>query len=193
MRCLIVGGGRVAERKCSALIRRGAIVTVVSPLLSKRLERYKECGLITHRKRGYRRGDMKSVFVVIAATDSEETNRKVAGDAAAGNKLVNVVDNPTLCNFIVPSIVRRGLLTIAISTGGASPAFAKAVRKELEKLYRPGLSQSLKVMRGTRTKAIEEIADKKKRKRFLTRLAGRVLASQIKTVKSPERKGRSKR
>lgn len=167
-RAVIVGGGRVAERKTLALLKAGASVTVVSPDITKPLQRLKRKGLITHIKREYRKRDIKDAFIVIAATSSTETNLKVNTDA---RNLVNVVDTPSLCNFIVPSIVKCGHLTIAISTEGHSPAVAKAIRKELEKLYGREFGRYLKFLRTIRKKAMKKIKDKRKRKRFLMELA----------------------
>ncbi len=166
----------MAERKCTALLKAGADVTVVSPALTRRLENARDKGLITHKNRRYRTADIGSSFLVIAATASEETNRKVANDATALHRLVNVVDTPPLCTFIVPSIVRRGLLTIAISTGGASPALAKAIRKDLEKRYGPEISKSLAAVKEARKKAMAEIPDRAKREKFLRSLATKISA-----------------
>ncbi len=176
-RCVIVGGGRVAERKCTTLIRTGAKVTVISPQITKRLTDYKEKGLIRHIRRGYRSSDVRTVFVVIAATNSEEINKKVAKDATAADKLLNMVDTPSLCNFIVPSVLRRGLLTIAVSTGGASPALAKEIRKRLRRMYGPEYSRYLKFLRGVRSKAMREITDKKEREKFLKEVAAAISKS----------------
>lgn len=173
-RCVIVGGGRVAERKCTALIKTGAKVMVISPQITKRLTDYREKGLIRHIQRGYRRSDIRPAFIVIAATDSEETNKRIANDGLAADKLLNVVDTPSLCNFIVPSVVKRGLLTIAISTGGASPALAKEIRKHLRRMYGPEYSRHLKYLRGVRSKAMKEITNKKDREKFLKGLAASI-------------------
>ncbi|HXX57875.1 MAG TPA: bifunctional precorrin-2 dehydrogenase/sirohydrochlorin ferrochelatase [Thermodesulfovibrionales bacterium] len=173
-RCLVIGGGRVAERKCLPLMNSGALVTIVSPSLTKRLEGYKIKGLVKHKKREYRSSDIKSSFLVIAATNSEEINRQISRDAEAADKLLNVVDQPALCNFIVPSVVRRGLLTIAVSTGGASPAMAKAIRKELQQLYGPEFSRFLGLMKKLRSKAMKEITNRKQREAFLKELADRL-------------------
>lgn len=168
-KCLVVGGGRIAERKCISLIKAGAKVTVVSPELTARLEAYQKKGLINHLARSYRSSDLKAAFIVIAATSSEEANARVFSDAAASatDKLLNVADNPALCNFIVPSVVKRGLLTIAISTGGASPAIAKAIRKELRELYGPEFSRYLMKVNKVRAKALVEMPDKEERARYL--------------------------
>lgn len=173
-RCVVVGGGRVAERKCSTLIRTGARITVISPIITKRLAGYREKGLIRHIPRGYKRCDIKTAFIVIAATDSGEVNEKVAREVLAAGKLLNVVDVPSRCNFIVPSVLRRGLLTIAISTGGASPALAKTIRKELQKLYGREYSGYLDRLRNIRLKVMKEIPDKKEREKFLKGLAASV-------------------
>ncbi|HET6516479.1 MAG TPA: bifunctional precorrin-2 dehydrogenase/sirohydrochlorin ferrochelatase [Thermodesulfovibrionales bacterium] len=165
--CIIVGGGKVAERKCSTLLKTGAAVTVISPDLTVTLGKYKDKGLVLHKQRLYRKGDIETAFLVIAATDSQETNRRVADDATVAGKLLNVVDTPSLCNCIMPSVVRRGLLTIAISTSGASPAMAKAIRKEIEELYGPEFARYLKAVKMVRDKAVEEIPNKKERERFL--------------------------
>jgi precorrin-2 dehydrogenase/sirohydrochlorin ferrochelatase len=170
-KCVVIGGGRVAERKCSPLMRAGARVVVISPTLTQGLEAFKKKGLITHRGRHYRRGDMKSAFMAIAATDSSETNVKVVADAARHNVLLNVVDNPLLCNFIVPSLLRRGPLSIAISTAGVSPAMARTIRKSLKGLYGPEFSKYLRLLNTIRTKAMREIPDKRKRRVLLKGLA----------------------
>lgn len=164
---VIIGGGKVAERKCSSLIKTGAEITLISPEITKKLENYLSKGLIRHKRREYKNGDIKSAFLTIVATDSAEVNRRVYVDAKRLNRLINVADNPSLCTFIVPSLVRRGDLTIAVSTGGASPVAAKAIRKELELLYGPEIALYLKRLKEIRLKALKEIPDKKERERFL--------------------------
>lgn len=174
--CVIIGGGRVAERKCLTLLKANARIRIISPNLTRRLEKYGGKGLIKHSRRAYQSRDIKSAFIVIAATDSDELNRKISADAAKSNKLINVVDDPSMCNFIVPSVVKRGLLTIAVSTGGASPALAKAIRKELAGLYGPEFSKLLKILSGIRSKAMKEISDKKEREEFLKEIGRRIFA-----------------
>ncbi|HXX81898.1 MAG TPA: bifunctional precorrin-2 dehydrogenase/sirohydrochlorin ferrochelatase [Thermodesulfovibrionales bacterium] len=178
-KCVVIGGGRVAERKCLALIRAGARVVVISPQLTHRLESLKRKGLIRQIARHYRRGDMRSAFVAIAATDSREINLKVVADAAKHRVLLNVVDNPPLCNFIVPSVLRRGPLTIAISTGGVSPAMARTIRKNLEGLYGTELSKYLRLLNTIRTKAMQDIPDKRKRAALLKGLASQEIVRML--------------
>lgn len=158
----------VAERKVRSLLKAGAAVTVVSPELTKGLLKLKESGAIAFRIRTFRNMDVKGAFAVIAATNSAETNKKIAAKAPA---LVNVVDVPYLCNFIAPSVVRRGPLAIAISTGGASPALARSIRRELETTYGAGFAALLKYLKMVRTQALKTTADQKQRGRFLRAIA----------------------
>ncbi len=132
---VVVGGGSVAERKISTLLEYGADVVCVAPLVTPGIDALVAQGLIEHEQRGYVRGDLAGAFVVVCATDSTEVNRAVYQEAEGQGCLVNVVDVPELCNFIVPSIVKRGPLQIAISTGGAAPVVAKRIRRELEEHY----------------------------------------------------------
>lgn len=130
--CLVVGGGGIAEEKAAALLDCGAEVTVVSPDLTEALQDRADRGEISWIARRYEPGDVRGFRLVISATDSTEANERVYGDAEAEGVMVNVVDVPALCRFIVPSIVRRGDLCIAVSTGGKSPALAKKIRGQLE-------------------------------------------------------------
>ncbi len=177
-RAVVVGGGRVAERKVAALLAAGAAVTVVSPTLTERLRKEVTLRTIRHVPRGFKKNDLEGAFLTIAATDSPEINREVAALAPA---LVNVVDVPTECNFIAPSVVARGDLTIAISTGGTSPALAKTVRKELEGIYGNEVSGYLRFLRGIRTRALSEIGHRKKREKFLKGLASPAIFKMLRS------------
>ena len=177
-RVVVVGGGKVAERKVLTLINAGAAITVISPLLTKRLWKEKEAGHIRHLPRTYRKGDLKDSFIVIAATDSPEVNSRIAGDAPG---LLNVVDVPSECNFIAPSVVKRGPLVFAISTGGTSPAFAKAVRKDIEKSYGKVFSGYLGFVKALRSRAMQEIVDKAAREKFLKSLASGDILDTLRT------------
>ena len=172
----VIGGGRVAERKARTLIRAGAAVKIISPSLTHGLKMLSEKGKLAHIKRSYKKGDVKKAFLVIAATSSPQTNTKVARDAEF---LINVIDKPSEGNFIAPSFVRSGPLTIAISTEGASPAISKAIRKEMEKLYCKEFAHYLKFVELIRKTAIKKISDHKKRERFLKSLASEEIFSAI--------------
>lgn len=131
-RCVVIGGGEVALRKVNTLLEHDAIVQVISPELCSELEDWLAAGRIIVSKRSYADGDLAGAFVVIAATDDADVNRRAAAEAEKLGVLVNVVDVPELSNFIVPSHLRRGDLSIAVSTGGASPALARRIRERLE-------------------------------------------------------------
>ena len=133
-RCVVIGGGDVALRKVRALLEHGALVQVIGPELCIELREMAGDGRLRTVERGYRAGDAKDAFVVIAATDDAVTNERVARDAHRLEKLVNVVDVPDRSNFIVPSCLRRGDLSIAVSTGGTSPALSRKIRSNLEKV-----------------------------------------------------------
>jgi siroheme synthase-like protein len=132
--CVVVGGGTVAERKVEGLLAAGAQVTVISPTLTPALATLKEEGRLRHVARPYREGDLEGCEVAVAATDDRAANADVAaeGRSASGRIWVNAVDDPPNCDFILPSVIRRGDIVIAASTGGASPALARRLREELE-------------------------------------------------------------
>ncbi len=130
--CLVVGGGEVAARKVSLLLKAGANVSVVSPQLGRELAEMAEAGKITHIARDFEDGDIETPVLVIAATDNKAVNERVSQLAKERRIQVNVVDNPALCSFIMPSIVDRSPVQIAISTGGASPVLARMIRTKLE-------------------------------------------------------------
>lgn len=132
-RCVVVGGGQVALRKVKALIECGADVEVISPDLCLELRRLAESREVRALNREYQSGDLRGAFVVIAATDNSDVNRKVAEEAKRNAALVNVVDDAENSDFIIPSYLRRGDVTVAISTAGKSPALARKIRTRLEK------------------------------------------------------------
>lgn len=166
--CVVVGGGKIAERKVSSLIGSGATIKVISPALTNNLKKYKKKGLIKHIERKYKKGDLKNAFLVIAATSDSELNKKIASEA---NYLVNVVDMPQLSNFIVPSVIKNGPLKIAISTSGSSPAMAKTIRKELQELYNKDFGKFLNFLKSLRQDLLKKISDKKKRENLFRKLA----------------------
>ncbi|MCD6562107.1 MAG: bifunctional precorrin-2 dehydrogenase/sirohydrochlorin ferrochelatase [Deltaproteobacteria bacterium] len=129
---LVVGGGKVARRKVETLVEYGALVQIISMELTDGLKKLVEDGKIIHLGTKFEDHLMDGIFLVIAATDDHEFNHKISESARRKGLLINAVDQPADCDFIVPSIVKRGDLQIAISTSGKSPALAKKIRKELE-------------------------------------------------------------
>ena len=135
-RCVVIGGGPVGLEKVEGLLACGAEVTLIAPEAVKALRTYADEGSITWERRTYEgRQDLEGVFIAIAATDDTDLNIRVYEDAEKRAMLVNIVDVPPLCNFILPAIVRHGPLAIAISTAGASPALAKRLKREIGELY----------------------------------------------------------
>jgi len=133
-RCLVIGGGKVAERKVRGLLGSGARVVVISPELTDGLGSLQAEGKIAWEPRGYQPDDVAGFFLVMAATDDRLVQNQVQTDADRHQILLNVADVPEKCNFILPALVQRGALSIAISTSGKSPALAKRLRRELEVL-----------------------------------------------------------
>ncbi|HEY0635051.1 MAG TPA: siroheme synthase CysG [Gammaproteobacteria bacterium] len=129
---LVVGGGEVAERKAGLLREAGAVVMLVSPELVPALQKEVAAGTMRHRNKRFEPADLDGMVLVIAATDDEAVNRQISELAQARNLPVNVVDNPELCSFIMPSIIDRSPVQIAVSTGGASPVLARLLRAKLE-------------------------------------------------------------
>ena len=147
---LVIGGGSVASRKVEQLLKAGARVRVISPELSELLREKLERGEIEYLQREYQRGDLEGVFLAIAATDDYRLNAQIAGEAEERGVLFNAVDQPELCNFIVPSIVERGDLLIAISTSGSSPSLAKKIRVWLEGIISQDISILLQQLKSRR-------------------------------------------
>ena len=130
--CVIVGGGTVAAGKISQLLACGATVTIISPIITPSIKEVIATGQICWHQREYVTGDLNYAFLAIAATNNPEVNRKVFEEARDNKVLVNVIDTPEICDFIAPSVVRRGAGKYAISTGGASPALARKLRESIE-------------------------------------------------------------
>ena len=177
----MVGGGTVAERKVRSLLECGGSVVVISPRLTKGLCALKERGLIEHIKRGYREGDLKGAFLVIGATNSTPLNRRVAKEAESLGVLLNVVDTPELCNFIVPSVVRRGGLTIAISTSGISPYSARWIRQKIESLLPEEFAKVLEIVGAVRKMVLKGGLNNDKRLRIFERLLDSPLTDYIRS------------
>jgi precorrin-2 dehydrogenase/sirohydrochlorin ferrochelatase len=134
-RCLVVGGGDVGLEKVEGLLACDAAVTLVAPEAHPALRELADEGSIRWERRAYEPTDLEGCLIVIAATDATEVNIRVFEDAERRAMLVNVVDVPPLCNFILPAIVRNGPLAVAISTAGASPALAKRMKREIAELF----------------------------------------------------------
>src|ERR1700722_20019 len=178
-KCVVVGGGEIAARKVEALLEAGAHVTVVSPRLSPHLDSLAARGLVTHAARDYQRGDIRGCVLIYAATDDPKLHRELVAEARALGIPVNIVDVPELCTFISPAVVNRGDLQIAISTGGASPAFAARLRRVLDDKFGTEYALTLKVLRAARRRLHAEEIDPADRMRRLKELADSALPDAI--------------
>ena len=179
-RCVVIGGGDVAERKVFSLLSAGAKITVVSPEVTDILKGISKDGRIAIKERPFSKGDLKGAFLAYAATDSEDINYKISEEARKMGVLLNIVDKPERCDFILPSVVERGLLSIAISTGGASPAFAKRLRLEMEEKYGEEYSLFLEIMAAIRRKLLTKEVESVKKRKFFNKLASSSIPEMIK-------------
>jgi precorrin-2 dehydrogenase / sirohydrochlorin ferrochelatase len=153
-RCIVVGGGDVAERKVARLLDFGASVVVVGKTLTPGLDSLKKEGRINHIAREYDKAVIDNAFLVIGATDRDDINAEISRDGKEKGILVNIVDDPDKCDFVLPSLLAQGDLLIAISTGGKSPALAKKLRKEMEPLFGTEYQTLLEVMGQLREKLV---------------------------------------
>jgi precorrin-2 dehydrogenase/sirohydrochlorin ferrochelatase len=177
--CMVVGGGEVALRKVEALLEAGAHVTVVSPRVSPQLESLAARGLVKHVAREYERGDIRGCVLAYAATDDPKLHPELVAEARVLGIPINVVDVPELCTFISPAVVNRGELQIAISTGGASPAFAARLRRALKDQFGTEYTMTVEVLRAARRRLHAEEIDPADRMRRLKELADSALPDAI--------------
>lgn len=131
-RCVVIGGGVVAQRRIEGLLAAGATVTVVSPVITDALVKLVAQGALRHIARAYKPGDLAGCNLAFVATDDREVNQGIFSEALLRGIWINSADDPENCDFILPAVVRRGELSVAICTGGASPATTRAIREELE-------------------------------------------------------------
>ena len=134
-RCVVIGGGAVAERRIGGLLAAGAKVTVISPVITATLKKLAAHGELNHVGRAYATGDLADYDLVFAATDDGAVNEAVFSEARSRALWVNAADDPEYCDFILPAVIRRGELSVAISTGGTSPAATRMIREELENYF----------------------------------------------------------
>ena len=163
-RCVVVGGGEVAARKVAALRQAGARPAVISPTLCETLVRQVENGEIDAIPRQYQAGDLTGARLVIAATDDAATNEAVWREAQDAGCLVNVVDDPSRCNFYVPATVRRGALTLSVSTSGNSPLLARRIRERLEQQFDLAYEPYLELLGELRPRVQKQVAEPDRRK-----------------------------
>ena len=167
-RVTVIGGGHVAEQRIQELLECDARVTVISPEVTSTLESLSDAGKIAVHLRAYESGDLADSWVVLTASDDPEVNAAAWHESREGKIPINVADDPSKCDFIMPALVRRGDLTIAISTGGASPALAARLRRHIASIVGPEYERLVEVLSRIRSRVKDSVSDEEER-RQLTR------------------------
>jgi siroheme synthase-like protein len=163
---VIIGGGEVCARKAETMMKYGARVTVVAPELTPEIEAWAREGKLVVRRKRYEAADLGEANIVIASTDDTGVNEQIAADCRARRIPVNVVDVTPLCEFIVPAIIEKGSVQIAVSTGGKSPALARTLKEDLQRTIGPEYAEVNDVMGTLRESAKAVLPTDVDRKRF---------------------------
>ena len=182
--CLVVGGGGVAERKVLSLLECGAIITVVSPALTTMLRKLADTSLIKYKEGCYSKDDLLNKLLVICATNNQVVNQQVAQDCKGIGIWVNVVDQPELCTFHVPAVMRRGMMSISVSTSGASPLLAAKIRKRLEQDFGQEYEILLQIMVEVRKEVNQKNIDPIKRYQIYSKILNSNIMQLIKQGKT---------
>lgn len=174
-RVVVIGGGAVAERKVESLVGAGALITVIGPDVTPRLQSLHDSGRIQVVQRAYTPGDCADAVLVFSATDDPAVGAAVFEEAQRAGALVNTADRPALCDFIMPAVVRRGDVAIAISTGGASPGLASRLRRKIANAIGPEYAEFAALLSQARAEIRTRVPDEQRRKA----LHDRILDSDI--------------
>lgn len=177
--CLVVGGGEVGARKVKTLLHCGGVVGVVTPEVVPWLEEKIQEGVVELKGSHYEERQLDGCFLVIAATDDMELNCRIAQDAEKRGLLCNVVDYPQEGNFILPSLVQRGALTVAISTSGKSPALARQLRQDLEQRFGMEYADFLELMGAIRERLLRDSKDSRANKERFNQLVESPLLEMV--------------
>ncbi len=178
-RCLVVGGGGVAERKTASLLKSGADVVLIAPSLTNSLSSWRDAGQLTHIDREFDDKDLAGAYLVIAATNNKQVNRRIAELADNQRIPVNVADQPKLCSFIVPSVIDRSPVVVAVSTGGASPVLARLIRSRLESMIPSGYGHLAKLCSHFRQRVKETFSNPTDRRLFWDRVLDGGVAERV--------------
>jgi precorrin-2 dehydrogenase/sirohydrochlorin ferrochelatase len=168
--CVVLGGGKIAERKVSTLLKFKARVKLISPTITKSLFKRAESGKIEFVERGYREGDLEGAALVFAATDRKEVNLRIKREADAKGLPINIVNDPQSCEFLVPSIVQKGPITVAISTSGSLPLLSKKLRQEIDDYLTDDYIKYADMIGKFRKTLKETVKNGKKRKEIMAKI-----------------------
>ena len=176
---VIIGGGNVCARKAETMMKYGARVTVVSPELTDEIEQWAREGKLAIKRKHYEESDVDGANIVIASTDDQRVNEQIAADCRRRRIPVNVVDVTPLCEFIVPAIVEKGSVNIAISTGGKSPALARTLKEDLQRLVGPEYAEVNDLLGTLRDDAKRVLPTDVDRKRFFDGIIARGILEML--------------
>jgi precorrin-2 dehydrogenase / sirohydrochlorin ferrochelatase len=176
---VIIGGGQVCARKAETMMRYGARVTVVAPEFTDEIEQWAAEGKLATRRKPYDEADLGNANIVIASTDNQMVNEKVAADCRRRRIPVNVVDVTPLCEFIVPAIIETGSIQLAVSTGGKSPALARTLKEDLQRLIGPEYAEVNDVLGSLRDGAKAVLPTDMDRKDFFDGILARGILEML--------------
>jgi precorrin-2 dehydrogenase/sirohydrochlorin ferrochelatase len=185
-RCVIVGGGKVAERKLAALLRSGADLLVVAPEVTARIRNLVRRRRVRWRRALYRARHLAGARLALAATSDRGTNRRVARDAGRLGLFVNVADDPGLCTLVMPAVLRRGDLLVAVSTTGQSPALARSLRDDLAVRLGPEYGEYVRIVGSIRSRLLARVSDPRDRARRYRRLLRAPIRARLRSGRRRE-------
>lgn len=186
---VIIGGGNVCARKAETMMNYGARVTVVSPELTDEIEAWARDGKLQIRRKTYDEGDLDGANIVIASTDDQAVNEQIAADCRGRRIPVNVVDVTPLCEFIVPAIIEKGSVTLAVSTGGKSPALARTLKEDLQRLVGPEYAEVNDVLGTLRDSAKRVLPTDVDRKKFFDGIIAKDILGMLREGRRAEAYG----
>lgn len=167
---MVVGGGKVAERKVSGLLNTGALISVISPDVTEELKKLASNGIIEWQEKAFSQDDLEEAFMIFAATNNKGLNQLIR-QTAGGHQLVTIADDPEGSDFHVPSHFHRGRLSVAVSTGGASPILASQIRRKLEQEFDESYDEYLEFLFTARQRILQEVKDASAKRKLLTEIA----------------------
>ncbi|MFP7299610.1 NAD(P)-binding protein [Neobacillus niacini] len=179
-KAVVIGGGRVAERKVTRLLGTGALITVISPIATDELKRLASIGLIRWRVKSFSKEDLEGAFLIFAATNDNVVNQTIK-EAASEQQLVNMADDPDGSDFHVPSHFQRGRLSISVSTGGASPTLAGKIKEQLESQFDEQFEDYVEFLFSARQRILQEVKEPSRKREILSAIVSEEF------LKSPDR------
>lgn len=173
-KCIIVGGGKVAERKTETLLEFNTEIIIISPVVTERIQQLNKDNRLVVIEKNYSQEDLENAFIVVAATNDSKVNEKIYNDAVKNNIFVNVADSKERCTFVFPSIVKRDELVVGVSSSGNYPALSKKIREKIDSVIPRELGNMVKILKAFRTR-VKLLPDTDKRRELLNRIADEIV------------------